>query len=243
MKKKKLKNYEIYLNPIGKGRFGKVYMGQDLKHQRKYAIKKTTNIPMAKHEAFVMQNYGSHPLLPSFYNFFIIENKAYIVMEYFPGTNIGDRKFNTIKTRSPQKAIHLTLKILKALQHLHQKGFAHHDILPQNILFKEDNPNQIRIIDFGLTKQINNSQQNKQYKTGDLSGVAIICLYLLVGFLLETPQEIDPFINGIKSETKIKELDLITPHLKNILSKGVHPNPKKRYHSAEEFIKKLKVLL
>ncbi|GAB6098303.1 hypothetical protein JCM16358_01820 [Halanaerocella petrolearia] len=77
-----LKNYQLDLSPLGNGRFGVVYLAKELNSKSKVAIKELYDIKLAQHETSVMKKYRVHPFLPQLYDFFIVEDKAYIVMEY-----------------------------------------------------------------------------------------------------------------------------------------------------------------
>jgi len=228
MNNNRLENYKMKSEPIGKGNFSSVYLAEDIKQQCEVAIKVSSHINMTKHEAFIMESYGNHPFLPKFYEFFIKESKAYIVMEYFPGVRIGHWNYHsTGKKRSKEDAILITLNILEGLQRLHQIGFAHHDLLPKNILIMNDNPNRIKLIDFGLAKPLN-SEKNQRYKINDLSVAASMCIYL---------------INGVVSKPRIDDLESLEDDLKEVLFKAYHPNIEQRYQSAKEFIKALNPLV
>jgi serine/threonine-protein kinase len=227
---KKIKNYEIDLNPVGKGNYSEVFLAKDLNQQSTVAIKVSSCIDMSKYEATVIKSYGSHPLFPKFYDFFIIEDKAYIVMEYFPGKGIGHWNYHStidIGRKNEQEAISITLKVLQGLEHLHQIGFAHHDLLPKNILFRDEIPAKIKIIDFGLAKELN-YEKNHKYKVGDISAAATLCIYL---------------INGVVSKIPLDDLKTISSDLREVLSKAFEPNLEKRYQSATEFIKVIQPLV
>ncbi|WP_027339766.1 protein kinase domain-containing protein [Halonatronum saccharophilum] len=226
MKTKVLKNYEMKAKPVGKGCSSHVYLARDM---RKFAIKELVNIKMAKHEATVMESYRTHPFLPKFYELLLIDEKAYIVMEFCEGERIGHWNFHSKgQIRGREKAIAITLNILRGLQHLHNKGFIHYDILPKNVLIADNDPERVKIIDFGISKPIDYIEKNPKYKNKDLYEAALMCIYL---------------INGSVSKAPIEDLETLDDDLKEVLYKGVNPNKEKQYSSTEEFIRELIPLL
>ncbi len=219
MSTKRIKGFEIEPVPIGIGLYSYIYQAFD-HNQHKYAVKKLSNLKMAKHEANVMKEYGKHPYLPLFYDYFVIDNKAYIVMEYFSGGNLGIDGFNVqVKKGYKEDAIVLTLKILKGLKHLHQIGFLHNDIKPKNILVERDLT--IKIVDFGLSVSINQQNANNKWKNRDLYDSALMCIYI---------------INGYVSEKPVNDLESIDNDLKSVLYVAINPNKSKQYNSAKDFI-------
>ncbi|MEJ6952474.1 protein kinase domain-containing protein [Natronospora cellulosivora (SeqCode)] len=225
MNSKILNGYKLITKPIGRGQFARVHLAYKLKSKCKVAIKSSSHIKTARKEMLVMSKYGSHPFLPKVYDFFVIDNRAYIVMEYFPGTKIGRSNHYSQGNKYCKKdAILITYNLLQALKHLHQNGFAHNDIWPKNILINDDNPDKIKLIDFGLARTIN-SKKGMKSKDKDLYRIALNCIYLIDNPLSE---------EHLYNLEKIKDNDL-----KEIIYKGIHPEKEKRYQSAYEFMKKL----
>ncbi|MFW5981013.1 MAG: serine/threonine protein kinase [bacterium] len=226
-----IENYQYIGDPIGWGQYSHVWLAQDLKKERQVAIKSSSHLNIAKKESSVMKTYGTHPLLPQFYDFFIIDNRAYIVMEYFPGETIGHSNYyHKGKKRNIQEALLITLNILKGVQHLHNKGFAHSDLLPKNILIMKNDPKKIKIIDFGLARPI----EKIKYKYGDINAIVRMCIYLISGYASENP---------FNDKDDQNNLELIDDKLKKALYKAVHPEEKNRYQSCEEFIDNLKTIM
>ncbi|RSL31906.1 protein kinase family protein [Salibacterium salarium] len=85
--------YTLEAKPRGRGTYGKVYFGFDHKNNRKVAIKITPNVHVAKKEASMMKTYGISQHLPAFYNYFVSNNKAYIIMEAVEGETLGTNNF------------------------------------------------------------------------------------------------------------------------------------------------------
>jgi calcium-dependent protein kinase len=59
-------------------------------------------------------------------------------------------------TLSEKEAAIITLKIVSAIRHLHEKNICHRDLKPENVLFELKGKRQeIKVIDFGLSKYFN----------------------------------------------------------------------------------------
>ncbi|MFB4164136.1 hypothetical protein ACE1TI_09915 [Alteribacillus sp. JSM 102045] len=112
--------YSVEVNPKGIGTYGTVYFGYDLKNKRKVAIKKIPKIAVADNETFIMRSYGKSKYLPAFYNYFVKNKQAHIVMEQVEGKPLGVSNFYYEgKKRSVKQAVQIVIYILKALQHLY----------------------------------------------------------------------------------------------------------------------------
>lgn len=223
--KKNLKHFRVDLNPIGIGWwFGsRVYRAYDPIKKRKVAIKECEHLESARQEALVMRNYGRTKYLPRFYDFFIINNKAYIVMEYVSGKPFGNYFSDSQgKKREERLCVQITKNILKGLHHLHRSGFVHRDVMPKNVMIMHELPNTVKVIDFNLAKTIKKRDTNAIQI--DLHGAAKMCIFLINGSLQEPVY---------KSKVRNKLLQ------KRIM-KAFNENKKDRYNSAKEFINALK---
>ena len=76
-------------------------------------------------------------------------NLQYIVMEYIDGITLKDF-IRTQKAIPYTIAVKITMQILSALQHAHERGIIHRDIKPQNIMILSDGT--IKVMDFGIAR-------------------------------------------------------------------------------------------
>ncbi len=95
-----------------------------------------------------------HPNIVMFYDAGQVDEHIFIVMEYFPSTNLT--KLYTDNPAPVEDAVHIATQVTSALAVAHADGVLHRDIKPQNVLVGEDGV--IKICDFGLAKALDNPE-------------------------------------------------------------------------------------
>ncbi|MCK5055955.1 MAG: protein kinase [Candidatus Aminicenantes bacterium] len=162
------------LNRIGEGGMGKVFLARDETLDRNVAIKmiseKIGSTEEAKRrflrEAKAMAKL-EHANIARIYTFGKYENEFYFVMENIKGESLAQRLKKS--GRYPENE---SLKILKqvilALEAAWDRKIIHRDIKPSNIIV--DKKNQIKVIDFGLAKNIEIGEENSFTSTGVVQG-------------------------------------------------------------------------
>src|SRR5450631_2452554 len=74
-------------------------------------------------------------------------SQVYMVMEWVDGRLL--RKILDEEHKlPPERAVHLTLRILDALEYIHSRGVVHRDLKPENVMV--DSNDNIKLIDFGI---------------------------------------------------------------------------------------------
>jgi serine/threonine protein kinase len=140
--------YEI-LNYIASGNYGTIYKAC---HNKKLVVlKESSKIEELKYEASVYNELRNVKNIARFFDFFIENNKSYLVIEYYNKTlyDFKEKYFTSINYYSTLLSIFKTL--YSTLLHIHNNNYLHRDLKPLNICLDEYN-NPI-IIDFGLSKK------------------------------------------------------------------------------------------
>ncbi|BAU10816.1 serine/threonine protein kinase [Leptolyngbya sp. NIES-3755] len=103
-----------------------------------------------------------HPNIVRVSDFFIEDDRAYMVMDYIPGKTLEDLVFPD-RPMPESVAIHYIRQIGSALQVVHRNGLLHRDIKPQNIILHEKTQEAI-LIDFGISREftLNSTQTHTQ---------------------------------------------------------------------------------
>ena len=96
-----------------------------------------------------------HPNIVTIYDSGIAQGQYYYAMEYIDGEPLD--KYIHSKKLSTREIMVLFNKICSALAYAHQRGVMHRDLKPGNILV--DNEGQPYVLDFGLAKLTNSSEQ------------------------------------------------------------------------------------
>ncbi|MEE1219310.1 MAG: Stk1 family PASTA domain-containing Ser/Thr kinase [Ruminococcus sp.] len=147
--------YEIH-ELIGVGGMANVYRCTDTIDDREVAIKILKDeylnnqefIRRFKNESKAIAML-SHTNIVKVYDVSFGDMIQYIVMEYIDGITLKEY-IDQQGIIDMKDALHLTVQILKALQHAHECGIVHRDIKPQNIMLLQDGT--IKVTDFGIAR-------------------------------------------------------------------------------------------
>ncbi|MBM3713360.1 MAG: serine/threonine protein kinase, partial [Actinobacteria bacterium] len=147
--------YEI-LNKIASGGMSDVYLGKDLKLDRKVAVKilhesysSNRNFTARfEKEARILANLKS-PNIVTVYDWGEFDGLYFIIMEFLNGKSLKEiiEKEGAIE---PLLAAEYSVQICKALALAHEGNLIHRDIKPQNIMITEEGV--IKVTDFGIAK-------------------------------------------------------------------------------------------
>ena len=107
-----------------------------------------------KKEGKIISKLSHHPNIVSTLDVFEENNTVYLVMQYIEGYSLRDiiERRGKIDERT---VLEYTKQICSALSEIHSKRILHLDMKPSNVLIDEDN--NVQIIDFGISKQYDES--------------------------------------------------------------------------------------
>ena len=174
---------------LGNGGFGITYLGWDKVLSRKVAIKEylpqqfstryageknvtiftsdneqqyNSGLEKFLEEAKILAKFGDHQNIVSVYDFFRLNNTAYLVMNYVDGITLKEY-LNAMGESIPYtKALGIIGPVMNALNSVHKVNILHRDISPDNIYMCKNG--QIKLIDFGASRQV----------VGDLKSLSVI---------------------------------------------------------------------
>jgi tetratricopeptide (TPR) repeat protein/tRNA A-37 threonylcarbamoyl transferase component Bud32 len=139
---------------IGRGGMATVYLAEDLKHDRKVAIKVLDPeiAAVLGAERFLQEIRLTanlqHPHIVALYDSGEADGVLYYVMPYVEGESLRDR-LNREGKIPVREAVRITIDVLAALEYAHRRDIVHRDIKPENILLHEG---AVLVADFGIAR-------------------------------------------------------------------------------------------
>ncbi len=113
-----------------------------------------------------------HPNIAQLYDFSSDESgNGFIVMEFIDGLNLDDVLHHS-GPPSVGLAVEIATQSLEALGALHEAGFVHRDISPDNLMLTRDlrGRSLVKLIDLGIAKLVQNDDAEGVTKTGTFLG-------------------------------------------------------------------------
>lgn len=184
-----------------------VWQGTSTATCRKYAIKviKREGLSQAEDaavlsEVSILKSLNHKNIVP-LRDFFEEPDCFYLVLQKCDGGDVLDR-VASIDQYSEKDAMHFSQGLLRAVQYMHERGVAHRDLKPQNLLLESNDDNtSVKVCDFGYAKRVYmpNSLttlcgslhyvapellKNHPYdESADMWSVGVIIYFLLAGYL------------------------------------------------------------
>ncbi|MEO7251338.1 MAG: protein kinase, partial [Arenimonas sp.] len=257
---------------IGAGGMATVYLAEDLKHQRKVAIKVLRpELAAALGPDRFMQEIAiaarlQHPHILAVHDSGEADGFLYYVMPYVEGESLRERLLRQGEL-PVHEAVRLLLEIADALAHAHASGVVHRDIKPENVMLSG---RHALVMDFGVAKAVSEASARKfattvgvalgtpaymapEQATADpnLDHRADIYALGVLGYELLTGRP--PFIEGSPQQilaahlTKAPEMITvhrpgIPPALAAVIMRALAKQPADRWQTAEELVTQLEPL-
>jgi Tol biopolymer transport system component len=153
---------------LGAGGMATVYLAQDLKHDRKVALKvlKPELAAVLGAERFVVEIKTTaalqHPHILPLFDSGTADSFLYYVMPYIQGETLRT-KLDRETQLGIEEAVRITREVADALDYAHRHGVIHRDIKPENILLHDGRP---MVADFGIALALSAAAGGRMTETG-----------------------------------------------------------------------------
>lgn len=176
-----------FVRKIGDGGFANVFLVYSSRYNEFFAVKQSKigrSDLFQEHQTLIQLD---HPNVIRIYSYQTIDSLSCIFFEYCKGGSLDDIVKSNHHIDPPQLYFYC-YQIALAVQYLHSKNIAHHDIKPANVLI--DNYGRLKLIDFGMANN-----------TGEVNSTAGTAVFLAPEILshhsLADPFKADIFAMGV----------------------------------------------
>ena len=251
---------------IGVGGMAVVYKAYDCIEDRIVAVK-ILKEEFISNEEFIIRFKNeskaiavlNHPNIVKVYDVSFGDLIQYIVMEYVDGITLKQyiEKQQSLRWKD---AVYLTIQVLRALQHAHDKGIVHRDVKPQNIMLLADGT--IKVTDFGIARFARSEHKTMTDKAigsvhyispeqargeatdekADIYSVGVMLYEMLTGRLpFEADSAVSVAIMQLQQDPVLPRdiNDTIPLGLEQITMHAMQKDVLKRYRSAAEMLRDL----
>lgn len=251
---------------IGVGGMAEVYKAYDCIEDRIVAVKILKEEYISNEEFITRFKNESkaiavlnHPNIVRVYDVSFGDLIQYIVMEYVDGITLKEyiSKQGSLRWKD---AVYLTVQVLRALQHAHDKGIVHRDVKPQNIMLLSDGT--IKVTDFGIARFARSEHKTMTDKAigsvhyispeqargeatdekADIYSVGVMLYEMLTGRLpFEADSAVSVAIMQLQQDPVLPRdiNDTIPVGLEQITMHAMQKDVSKRYKSAAEMLRDL----
>ncbi|XP_032944155.1 serine/threonine-protein kinase MARK2-like [Rhinolophus ferrumequinum] len=155
-------HYELN-GSIGEGSFGNVVVGTHILTQTQVAVKVIKQQVSDQTRSSLLQEARcmadlQHPNIVQLFHVIIADESLYLVMEFVPGRDMLDYLRDNGRM-SEDTARGVFRQLVSAVHYCHEKGVAHRDLKPDNVLL--DSRMNATLVDFGLGASSNIHQLSK----------------------------------------------------------------------------------
>lgn len=225
-----LENFDIG-RPLGKGKFGNVYLARERQSKfilaLKVLFKKQLEKAGVEHQLrreVEIQSHLRHPNILRLYGYFHDASRVYLILEFAPKGELYGELQRCGRFPEDRSATYI-MELADALNYCHSKNVIHRDIKPENLLLGANG--ELKIADFGWSVHTPSSRRSTlcgtldylppemiEGKTHDLKvdmwSLGVLCYEFLVGK--------PPFEAKTHEETyrRISRVEYTYPHQLNI---------------------------
>ncbi len=249
---------------LGEGGMASVYLAEDLKHERKVALKilRPELAAVLGAERFLSEIKTTanlqHPHILPLFDSGSAEGYLYYVMPYIDGETLRD-KLDREKQLGVDESVRIARDVADALDYAHRHGVIHRDIKPGNVLLHDGRP---VVADFGIALAVSAAGGGRMTETGlslgtphymspeqasadrdlsarsDVYSLGCVLYEMIAGQPPHTGPSAQSILVRILTETPRQLTTLrhtVPPHVASAVAKAIEKLPADRFESAKAF--------
>ncbi|NXY90841.1 AURKA kinase, partial [Alcedo cyanopectus] len=239
-----LDDFEIS-RPLGKGKFGNVYLAREKQSRFILALKvlfktqlEEAGVEHQLRREVEIQSHLRHPNILRLYGYFHDVTRVYLILEYAPRGEVYKELQKLTKFDEQRTATYIT-ELSDALSYCHSKSVIHRDIKPENLLLGSNG--ELKIADFGWSVHAPASRRTTLCGTldylppemiegrthdekVDIWSLGVLCYEFLVG---KPPFEAQTYQETYRAIAKVefKFPPFVTEGARDLISKLLRHNP------------------
>lgn len=243
-----LQDFEIG-RPLGKGKFGRVYLVREVESKHPVALKIIFKEQIEKYKIqhqlrreMEIQSSLRHPNILRLYGWFHDDERIFLILEYAHRGELY-RELRKHRRFTEQQAATYIASLTNALAYCHENHVIHRDIKPENLLL--DHEDRLKIGDFGWSVQSRSKRhtmcgtldylapemvENKEHDYAvDNWTLGILCYEFLYGAPpFEAESQKDTFRRIMKVDLSFPSAPSISAEAKHLISRLLVKDSSKR---------------
>ncbi|XP_040837216.1 aurora kinase A isoform X2 [Ochotona curzoniae] len=234
--------------PLGKGKFGNVYLAREKESKFILALKVLFKAQLEKagvehqlRREVEIQSHLRHPNILRLYGYFQDATRVYLILEYAPLGTVY-RELQRLSRFDEQRAATYITELANALSYCHSKRVIHRDIKPENLLL--GSAGELKIADFGWSVHAPSSRRTTLCGTldylppemiegcmhdekVDLWSLGVLCYEFLVG---KPPFEANTYQETYRRISRVEFTfpDFVTEGARDLISRLLKHSPSHR---------------
>ncbi|XP_036989538.2 aurora kinase A isoform X1 [Artibeus jamaicensis] len=242
-----LEDFEIG-RPLGKGKFGNVYLAREKQSKFILALKVLFKAQLEKagvehqlRREVEIQSHLRHPNILRLYGYFHDATRVYLILEYAPLGAVY-RELQKLSRFDERRTATYITELADALSYCHSKRVIHRDIKPENLLL--GSAGELKIADFGWSVHAPSSRRTTLCGTldylppemiegrmhdekVDLWSLGVLCYEFLVG---KPPFEASTYQETYRRISRVEFTfpDFVPEGARDLISKLLMHNPSQR---------------
>lgn len=224
--------------PLGRGKFGNVYLAREKKSKYVVALKvlfknqlQQSQVEHQLRREIEIQSHLRHPNILRLFGYFYDQSRVYLILEYAAKGELY-KELQRCKCFNEKRAATYIASLARALIYCHEKHVIHRDIKPENLLVGIQG--ELKIADFGWSVHTFDRRrtmcgtldylppemvENKEHDAGvDIWSLGVLCYEFLYGFPpFEAKEHSDTYKRIVKVDLKFPPRPFVSDAAKDLI--------------------------